>query len=79
MHIWQVFLSLLYFLKEQKRLVNSLCHMFIFSFETRQTFFKVYMNILALEATLCFYGIFAKQLCKATINFNHTYLYVHVE
>jgi hypothetical protein len=25
------------------------------------------MNVLALEATLCFCGIFAKELCKATL------------
>lgn len=51
------FFSLLYFLKEQKRLVNSLCCTFIFLFETvDRHFFKLYMNILALEATLFFRG-----------------------
>ena len=51
------FLSLLYFLKEQKRHVNSLSSTFIFLFETvDKLFFKLYMNILALEAPLFFLG-----------------------
>jgi hypothetical protein len=50
------FLSLLYFLKKQKRHVNSLCCTFIFLFETvDKLFLKLYMNILALEATLFFW------------------------
>lgn len=50
------FLSLLYFLQEAKDACEfTMLHVYLLIWNSRQTFFKLYMNILALEAPLPFF------------------------